>query len=60
MKALCFSNMAEARSVENDGDKQTQNIELTDKDHAQNPTDEKSSTSSTPKETKSKSTFKLG
>ena len=55
-----FSKMAEARSGENEADKSTQNIELTDKNLDQNPTDEKKSTSSTPKETKSKSRLKLG
>ncbi|CAB3995526.1 ubiquitin ATG12 [Paramuricea clavata] len=46
--------MAEVRSDGNESEKATQNIELVDKEQAQKPTDEKTNTSTTPKETKTK------
>lgn len=47
--------MAENRSGENDAEKPSQNIELTETDQAAKPTDEKTNTSEAPKETKNKS-----
>ncbi|XP_028413203.1 ubiquitin-like protein ATG12 [Dendronephthya gigantea] len=46
--------MAEVKSGENEGEKTKQNIELADKAQAQKQTDEKSNTSSSPKEAKFK------
>lgn len=53
--------MAEnSRSGENDAEKPSQNIELNEQDQAAKPTEEKTSTSEAPKETKNKSRwFKL-
>lgn len=47
--------MSENRSGENDAEKPSQNIELSEKDQAAKPTDEKTNASEAPKETKNKS-----
>lgn len=54
-EGLVFFKMAENRSGENDAEKPSQNIELTETDQAAKPTDEKTNTSEAPKETKNKS-----
>lgn len=66
MEGRVFFKMAEnSRSGENsmgenDAEKPSQNIELTEQDQAAKPTEEKTSTSEAPKETKNKSRwFKL-
>ena len=56
-----FSKMAEVRSGESESEKPPQNIELSEKDQAQKPTDEKNNASTKAKEAKTKSTLpKLG